>query len=165
MRKCIGNLPGIKVIIIHMRAKLTINNYSHSNTLKALLYVLCSCTCNYQMYLLLVCCKRWLPHPQLHRVVGFFGFTLLTLLFSDFVEHMCHKVLVNCCLVAPATVFPGSNACFSGLVIFLNAENLRAAFIIAFIFSQTPTTRPNGQQNLQDNSHTASFFRKSVLAC
>jgi len=89
------------------------------------------------MYLLLVCCKRWLPHPQLHRVVGLSCLKLLTLLFSDFVEHMCHKVLVNCCLVAPATVFPGSNACFSGLVIFLNAENLRAAFIIAFIFSQS----------------------------
>jgi hypothetical protein len=129
--------PALRFIIIHKRAKLTINNYPHSNTLKALLFVLCSWTCNYQMYLLLVCCKRWLPHPQLHRVVGFFSFKLLTLLFSDFVEHMCHKVLVNCCLDAPATVFPGINACFSGLVIFLNAENLRAAFIIVFIFSQS----------------------------
>jgi hypothetical protein len=103
----------------------------------SIIKLLCSCTCNYHRYLLLVCCKRWLPQPQLHRVVGFFSFKLLTLLFSDFVEHMCHKVLVNWCLVAPATVFPGSNACFSGLEIFLNAENLRAAFIIAFIFSQS----------------------------
>jgi hypothetical protein len=107
--------------------------------------------CIYQRYLLLVCCNRWLPQPQLHRVVGSFSFKLLTLLLSGFVEHMCHKVLANCCLVAPATIFPGSNACFSGLVTFLNAENLRAAFIIAFIFSQTSTTRPNSQQNLHNN--------------
>jgi hypothetical protein len=124
-------------ILVHYHLQKDQITYPNSNILKALLYVLCSCTYNYQMYLLLVCCKRWLPHPQLHRVVGLFSFKLLTLLFSDFVEHMCHKVLVNCCLVAPATVFPGSNACFSGLVTFLNAENLRAAFIIAFIFSQS----------------------------
>jgi hypothetical protein len=91
---------------------------------------------NFQMYLLLVCCKRRLPQPQLQRLVGLFTFKFPTLTSSDVVEHMCHKVLVNCCLVVPATVFPGSNACFSGLVIFLNDENLTAAFIIPFIFSQ-----------------------------
>jgi hypothetical protein len=57
-------------------------------------------------------------------------------LSSDFVEHMCHSVLVNCCLVVPAMVLPGNSACFSGLVTVLNDENLRAAFIIPFIFSQ-----------------------------
>jgi hypothetical protein len=90
----------------------------------------------FQLHLLLVCCDRWLPQPQLHRLVAFFNFKLLTLLSSDFVEHMCHSVLVNCCLVVPAMVFPGNSACFSGLVTVLNDENLRAAFIIPFIFSQ-----------------------------
>lgn len=49
---------------------------------------------------------------------------------------MCHSVLENCCLVVPVMVFPGNSACFSGLVTVLNDENLRAAFIIPFIFSQ-----------------------------
>lgn len=90
----------------------------------------------FQLHLLLVCCNRWLPQPQLHRLVGVFNFKLPTLLSSDFVEHMCHSVLENCCFVVPAMVFPGYSACFSGLVIVLNDENLRAAFIIPFIFSQ-----------------------------
>ena len=56
-------------------------------------------------------------------------FKLQALLSSKVAEHIRHKFLASRCQVL-VTTFTDSNACFRGLVLFLNNENLRATFII-----------------------------------